>query len=177
MTAVRPGFALTLAIHPNSHGFGWIAFESTFVPYNWGTVRVREGQRKNAVCLARAKRLLDHLEPAILVLEEAEHHMARRADRIKALTRALIELAQGRGLEVATYPFTDVSEVFGVVGARTRQEIAEAVARHCPVLSPRLPKRRRAWETEREGLAIFCAAALVMTHDRLDGDRLLDGLV
>jgi hypothetical protein len=53
------------------------------------------------------------------------------------------------------------------VGARSRQEIAEAVARSFD----RLPRPRRPWEGPHRRLAIFDAAAVVLTHYQLDANH------
>ena len=162
MIGVRPGFGITLAIHPNSHGFGWIAFEGPFTPYDWGPVRVTTD--KNANCLRRAERLFDRLSPETLVLEAAEPTNSRRVGRITKLTRALTALAESKGVEVSTYSFPVVQSCFAHIGATDRREIAEAIARQFDVLQRRLPKKRRAWDTEREALAIYSAAALILTR-------------
>ena len=128
---------MTMAIHPISHGFGWVAFEGAQHPYDWGTVRVTK--QKNETCL-------------------------RRGSRIARLCQALTALAIERGMQVATYTLKRVQEAFAGVGGRFRHEIAEAVCDQFPIFRHQLPKKRRAWESERESLSIFSAAALVVTH-------------
>jgi hypothetical protein len=49
----------------------------------------------------------------------------------------------------------------------TRQEVAEAVARHLEPFQQHLPKRRRPWDGEDERMALFSAAAVLLTHFRL----------
>jgi Holliday junction resolvasome RuvABC endonuclease subunit len=174
MTAPRP-FSLTLAIHPVSRGFGWIAFEGPFSPYDWGLVVVR-GADKNARCLRRAERLLDRFQPEILVLEAFEKRRSARADRIALLGRGLVTLAGERRIEVAIYTRGEVKACFAKVGAVSRQEIAEAVSRHVPALHHRLPKPRRPWQTENPRMALFSAAALALTHYQYVASRFLENL-
>jgi Holliday junction resolvasome RuvABC endonuclease subunit len=121
---------------------------------------------KNAVCIRKAKKLIDELCPDALVLEAFERRDSERADRITKLGRALVALAADAGIECAIYTRRDIEVCFATVGARTRDEIAEAVARHLPALSPRLPERRRAWEAEDRRMGLFASAALVLTHYR-----------
>lgn len=172
--SARP-FALTLAIHPVSRGFGWIAFEAPFAPYDWGLVTVR-GTDKNARCLRRAERILDRFEPETLVLEAFEKRRSARADRIALLGRGLVALAGERGIDVAVYTRGEVKACFAKVGAVSRQEVAEAVSRHVPALHHRLPKPRRPWQTENPRMALFTAAALVLTHYQYVASQFLDNI-
>jgi hypothetical protein len=87
-----------------------------------------------------------------------------------------VSLAADRGVEVAIYAKGEVQACFANVGARTRREIAEAVVRHVEAFRPKLPEKRRTWESEDRRMAIFAAAALVLTHYQLGASRLLDGL-
>ena len=58
----------------------------------------------------------------------------------------------------------DILDVFGRLGARSKDDVAAAVARMVPELAPSLPCRRRIWESEHYAMAIFEAAALALTH-------------
>ena len=88
----------------------------------------------------------------------------------------MVSLAADRGVEVAIYARGEVQACFASVGARTRREIAEAVVRHIDAFRHRLPNKRRPWEGEDRRMAIFAAAALVLTHYQLGSSRLLDSL-
>jgi hypothetical protein len=81
-----------------------------------------------------------------------------------------------RGVEVVIYSRGDVRACFAAVGARTRHEIAEAVVRHIDAFRPKLPKKRQPWESEDRRLAMFSAAALILTHYQRGGPSLLDEL-
>jgi Holliday junction resolvasome RuvABC endonuclease subunit len=163
-----------LAIHPTSHGFGWIAFESVSAPYDWGQVDAKTD--KNAICLRSVETLIARFQPEALVLEAFESRNSSRSDRIARLCRAIVCLADDRGVEPAIYTLGDVRACFAGVGAWTRDEIAAAVARHVELLRNWLPKRRKPWESEHRRLAVYSAAALAITHYRLQSGRLLDGL-
>lgn len=171
---MRPRSSLVLGVHPTSRGYGWIAYEGPFSPYAWATVEV--SRNKNPISLEKLGKLLARLQPETLVLEAFEPTTSERRKRITKLCRALVALAVERGIEVAIFPRSDVQACFAHVGANTRQEVAEAVARHTPALEGRLPKKRRAWDSEDLRMALFSAAALVITHYALDARRLLDDL-
>lgn len=174
MTRPRHRWPLTMGFHPTSRGFGWVAFESPLAPYDWGVVSATGD--KNAVCLRALEKLLARLEPETLVLEASGRRASVRSARIDRLSKAVIAMAADRGVEVAVYARADIQSCFKTVGARTRQEIAEAVARHVDAFRHELPKARRPWDAEDRRMALFSAAALVLTHFRFGSDRLLEHL-
>lgn len=174
MTPPQTSGGLVLAVHPTSRGFGWVAFEGPFAPYDWGLVDARGD--KNATCLRTLEVMIARLAPETLVVEDFDRRRSARADRISRLCRAMVSLAANRGLDVAIYSRGDVRACFASVGALTRQEIAEAVARHIDAFRHQLPKRRKAWDRESPWMSVFSATALVLTHYQLDARRLLDDL-
>jgi Holliday junction resolvasome RuvABC endonuclease subunit len=168
---------LTLGLHPTARGFGWVMFEGPFTPHDWGVSNAtnRRGD-KNEYCLNRVEKLLARHGPETLVLEEFDSHTSKRQQRVVRLCQAIVCLAVDRGIEVSVYRRGDVRACFAGVGARTRDEIAAAVARHFDALRPRLPSSRRAWKSEGLAMALFSAAAIVLTHYQLGGPSLFDGL-
>lgn len=164
---------LVFAFHASSRGFGYVAFEGPFSPHDWGTVAARGD--KNATCLRRLEKLLDRLQPECLLLEE-RHGVANRSDRISRLYKSITAICVSRSIELAVYRLDDIKACFRSVGAVTRQEIAEAVARQIPAFDHKVPRPRRPWESEARSMALFCAAALVLTHYQLGAQSLLDEL-
>lgn len=174
MSRNRHRWPLTMGFHPTSRGFGWAAFEGPFAPYDWGIVSAKGD--KNGVCLRALEKLLARLEPETLVLEASGRRASTRSGRIDRLSKAVMALAADRGVDVAIHTRADIQGCFKAVGARTRQEIAEAVARHIDAFRHQLPKARRPWDAEDRRMALFSAAALVFTQFRIGSDRLLDHL-
>lgn len=173
MTETAPRKPRTLAVHPNHRGFGWITFEG-IAPYDWGTVGAWKD--KNAFCLAKVEKLIGRFSPETLVLEAFERRNSARSDRIARLCRAIEGFAVNQGVEVAIYTRGDIRATFASVGAKSRDEIAAAVALHIEALRTSLPRARRPWDREQWRIAVFCAAALVLTHRCLEAGRLLGGL-
>ncbi len=174
MTESTPRKPLTFAIHPNTRGFGWVAFEGPFTPYDWGLVFSRKD--RNADCLRRVEEMLARFLPDTLVVEAFEGKSSVRSERVMRLCRAVVSLAVDRGVEVAVYTRDQIRACFAHVGARTRHEIAQAVARHVEALNHRLPKPRKAWQGEDRRMALFSAAALAMTHYQFGATDLLNRL-
>lgn len=167
--------SLVLAIHPTAHGFGWIAFSGPFTPFDWSIVDAATD--KNAVCLRKLERLLDRLRPETIVLEAYRPPHARRSMRVQRLCEALVASGIERRIEVAIYTHADIRACFATVGARTRQEIAEAVARQLEPLRPKLPVGRKPWDGPSRRMGLFSAAALALTHYRLGASTLFEGLL
>ena len=174
MTAAPAPKGLTLAVHPITRGFGWVVFEGPFSPYDWGLAVARHD--KQIVCLRKIEAMLERFRPDTLVLEAFERNTSARRPRITKLCRAIVSLAADRSVDVAIYRRGDIRACFANVGAGTRQEIAEAVVRHTDAFRQLLPKKRRPWESEDRHMAIFSAAALVLTHYQLGASRLFDDL-
>ena len=174
MTASRMRPAVTLAVFPTARGFGWAALTSPLAPHSGGLVEVSKDM--NVECLRKIEKLIVDLEPETLVLEAFERRNSARADRITKLCRAVVALANDRSIEFAIYTRKDIEKCFAGVGARTRYEIAEAIARHVPALAPRLPNKRKPWTSEDRRMALFNAAALVFTHYRYQAQFFLDGM-
>lgn len=156
-----------MGFHPTARGFGWVVFEGPFRPIDWGLVSARKD--KNAVCLKRLEDLLARHAPEVLVLEAYERENSRRARRIARLGASVRRVADTRGVETLVYHRTEVREAFAETGARTRREIAEAVARHLEAFRHRLPPPRKPWDSEDAREALFAAAAVVLTHHRIGG--------
>ena len=165
--------SLIFALHANARGFGYVVFEAPFAPHDWGTVGAKGD--KDSVCLRKLEKLLDRFMPETLVLEEAKS-VANRSDRIARLYKAIIALCQGRSIDVAVYRLGDIKASFASIGAQSRQEIAEAVARQIPALDHRVPKARKPWQSESRRMPMFCAAALALTHYQLGSSNLFDRL-
>ena len=171
---MKPEPVLTLALHGTSRGFGYVVFEGPFKLHDWGTVVAKSD--KNAVCLRKLGMILDRYRPEALLLEASDRSSSLRSERIAGLYRDAAALAKKSGAEVHVYPFKEVQACFRAVGATSRQEIAEAVGRSVEALGERVPKPRKPWDSDHRRMAVFCAAALVLTHFHLGVCRLFDDL-
>jgi hypothetical protein len=148
-----------LGLHPSSRGFGWVLFDGPLSAFDWGTTDVRHGD--NTKALVRACEILDKYQPRVVALEEFENGTIRRAPRIRELYRAIVVQAEARDILICWFSREEIARALS--SARTRQATAEAVAARIRQLRPRLPKPRRIWEGEHPSMALFCAAACVLT--------------
>lgn len=159
---------VTLAIAPTTRGFGYIVFETPDIPMDWGVKEVHRNKTRD--CLLKAQVLMHMLQPSVLVVEDAQHPGSRRSKRVKMLLDKIADLAQQRGIAVERCSRHEVLTAFVRMGAETKDDIALAVTRLVPELAPRLPPRRRIWESEHYSMAIFEAAALALTYFGRHGD-------
>jgi Holliday junction resolvasome RuvABC endonuclease subunit len=157
MTAKR---RIVLGLHPSSRGFGWVLFEDLLSLVDWGTVDIRRD--KNAGALSRIESLFDRHQPDVLAMERHDAAGARRSQRIRRLYLAIIKCAEIRDIRVRCYSRRQISSSRQLKGARTREEVAVAVADCLNVLKPRLPRPRQIWVGERSGMSLFCAAACAL---------------
>lgn len=173
MTAPRLAPQLTLAVYANAKGLGWVLCAGPLYLVEHG-LYAAPSREKNAACLARFAKILDRLQPAELVLEAFDKEQSVRSDRIRTLCLRMVDVAAARGIAFTVYSRADAARTFDGAGAKTRDEIAEAVARHFPALSHRLPRPRKAWEGEDRRLALFNAGALALTRYHNGATALLD---
>lgn len=158
----RPHLRFVLAVVPTCHGYSFVLFEGPEAPFDWGTKDIR-GEEKNAKTLDGVKAIICRYQPETLVLEEMAQG-TRRTARIRRLVRMLVHLADTEGVAVARYSRRDIRACFLSVGAKTKYEIAKAIANQIPAFLHRLPPIRKIWMSEDPRQSLFDAAALGITH-------------
>ena len=151
-----------LAIDPTNRGFGFAVLEGAARLIDWG---IRDTRRAdNARALHHAESLLDHYAPDALIVEDTEHDGSRRSIRVRSLIKLLIDLAETRGIAVSLISRSEVSEVFGRVGAPNKERIWAVIIDHFQELAPRRPPHRKPWMSEDVRGSIFDAVSLALTY-------------
>lgn len=154
-----------LAIDPTSRGFGFAILEGPTTLIDWGVRSCRSATiEKEIQALSRISDLIKHYRPHSLILEKLDDEGSRRCGRIRLLLGAIRNAAAWQGIKVRSIPATKIQKVFLTFNARTKHEIACAVADQLPELAPRLPRPRKPWMTEDYRMAMFDAAALALAH-------------
>lgn len=147
-----------LALSPSPRGFAFVLFEGPTTPFDWGIKDLR-GKDKNTRTLAAMQRLIAEYHPRVIVIEEVDRY-SRRGPRIRDLLSSVEVFARKEGVPVFSYGRRDIRKVFANDGARTRPEIAKAIAESMSALAPRLPPLRKLWMSEDSRQSLFDAAAL-----------------
>lgn len=161
MTAPRK-HNLVLGIYPDSRGFAFVVFEGPLAPVDWGTAESR-GEYKIRICVARISALFGKYAPDALVLQDMSENGTRRASHIRSLNEAIALLAETQGIPTFLYSRAQVREQFAPMAAYSKDAIAEAIAMRIPVLERLRPPVRKVWKNEHPRMALFDAAALVLT--------------
>jgi hypothetical protein len=129
---------------------------------DWG-VRSVTGD-KNADTLKKVVAMIALYKPVALVLEDASAKGSRRSRRIRDLTEEIVATAAGRRIKVALFSRDRVMQTFFEDGHGTKHAIARILAvRFQEELGPRLPPRRKPWNSEDYRMGIFDAVALALT--------------
>ena len=153
-----------LSIAPSTSGFGYALFEHPFRLIAWGRewVTIKD---KNAGAMSHFAKLIDHSQPAELVLEDTDAKGCRRHERVRELLRKVRDRARGRGIQVFEIARLAVIKQFSSrEGRATKHFIAELLAKTFPELVSMLPDRREIWESQSDRMSIFDAVALAASH-------------
>jgi len=150
---------LVLSVYPTSRGYAFVLFEGPLNPYDWGIKEIRKKQ-KNEHTLESIQELINRYRPAYLIIEDHTERGSRRSSRIRRLYRMLMHLAESEQVEVFRYSQKAIRNCFESVGARSKYEIAQAIARQIPAFAHRMPKLRKIWMSEDPRQSLFDAAAL-----------------
>ncbi len=156
---------LTLAITLSSRGFAYVFFEAPQTPFDWAVAEI-SGGAKNEQITRRIQKLIQAYHPATLVLENIGTKSTKRPERLRKLSLQLTHFAECEGVEVLRYDRKTVRGAFASVGAKTKVEIAHAIAAAIPAFMHRLPPVRKIWMSEDSRQMLFDAAALGITHYR-----------
>lgn len=158
-----------LAFYPTTKGYAFVLFERESNPVDWGVRGIRTASKvRNAATVRDIQVLAERIRPDTIVIEDTSEVGSRRSARIRRLHRSIVHVAQSLGIDVRMFGRQDVRNTFASVGAVSRYEVAQAVGRQLPPIGCRLPKKRRAWESERSVMGLFAAAALGLTFYATD---------
>lgn len=150
---------LVLSIYPTSRGYSFVLFEGPQSPYDWGVKDIRK-RKKNEATFEGFKALLERYRPDHVVIENYTEHGSRRSSRIRRLYRMLVQYTINECIEVNLISRDTIRTYFASVGAKTKYEIAQAIAVQIPALAHRLPRLRKIWMSEDPRQSLFDAAAL-----------------
>jgi hypothetical protein len=144
-----------LSIYPFHRGFGFAVLDSERGLVDWGVSRVSAG-RKDEELVARLEGLFEWHNPSAVAVENTAETL--RGSSAKDLTQKVIGWAFSHRLRVIPISQTDLRGLFS--GSGDQHSIATQIARSLPELEPRLPGRRRAWESVDERMFLFNAVGI-----------------
>lgn len=148
-----------LSLYPTSRGYAYVLFEGAQSPYDWGVKDIRK-KHKNDWTLSSIQVLIERYRPDYLVIEDYTEKGSRRSSRIRKLYRMLTHLAETEHIDVFRASRSATRVCFEPLGARTKYEIAQVIARQLPAFAHRLPRLRKIWMSEDPRQSLFDAVAL-----------------
>lgn len=163
----KTNYNLVLSVYPTSRGYAFVLFEGPQSPHDWGVKEIRK-KNKNEQTLKSIHALIERYRPDYLIIEDHTEHGSRRSSRIRRLYRMIAHLAETEQVELFRYSRRAIWECFEPVGARTKYEIAQAIALQIQAFAHRLPRVRKIWMSEDPRQSLFDAAALGMVFYQAD---------
>ncbi len=154
---------LVLSIYATSRGFAFVLFEGPESPFDWG-VREIGNPSRNRKCLGAVAEIIDRYQPGHVVLEDTADHLSRRTARIRHLYQSIANLADRNVIDVCRVSKATIQESFATVGAKTKYEIAQAIAISIPAFAIRMPPVRKPWMSQDSRQSLFDAVALGLAY-------------
>lgn len=149
-----------VAIALTARGFGYCVMEDQVILES-GNKGVEGNKNSQSIC--KIEKLLKRFLPGVLVLQDVNATGCRRAPRIKALHRQVIELAAKYKLKVTLLSGNQLREALLGDAKGTKHEMAEMLAKNYPIeLAAKLPPKRRLWENEDGRMDMFDAVGLAV---------------
>ena len=151
-----------LAIDPTHNGFGFVVFEGSTSPIDWG-VKKAKGKDKNMACLRQIDDLIVYYSPNVIVVEDYSSKDSRRRKRAQDLIKDILELASIWKIQSFKVTQSMVNEVFSKFGATTKYERAKTISQWITELFLEVPNFRKPWMSEHYRMSIFDAVAFALT--------------
>jgi|SRR6185312_6099098 len=163
-----PEINSALAVWPSVAGFGWMMCSGPLAPIDYAVSQVARkvsgARAKNENCIERLEEHIVHYHPTVLLLEDFQSEKSRRERRTRDLSLSMIALAAAYRIPARIISRKEIAGCFTSTKPETRYETALVVAEYFRQLGHRLPKPRQAWQSEKDNMALFNAAALAITH-------------
>jgi hypothetical protein len=148
-----------VAFYPVSNAVGFAVLEGQEL-LDWGMVQLKVGSPRDG--LTRIATLIERYSVDAVITED-HYGKTRRGLRVKNLLSGIKASALGRKKRWKGLSRDQVREMFAGT-ARTRYEIAVALAERFPELALRLPPKSKAWTSEDHRVAVFDAVAFGLTY-------------
>ena len=150
-----------LAIAPASRGLGFAVIEGKEKLVNWGVKGIKKN--KNADSLQKLKELIEEYRPHMLIFENYSAKGSRRSPRVRKLGQEILVMARAQKIKVKLFSRKEVMESFFQDRKATKDALAGILAKKFPEeLGNRLPRKRRAWDSEHSRMPFFEAVSLAM---------------
>jgi hypothetical protein len=149
---------LALDLHPRR--FGYVVLESLDRLLDWGVCSYRrKGNAADVLIQRRLRPLLELWRPSVVVLREPLRIRTPNPQRNKLLKQIMKAAKDQRArVHILKKRPTDRAERL------TKYKRAHAVAQRFPVLTRKLPPKRKPWESEDYRMSMFEALAIAAQY-------------
>jgi hypothetical protein len=154
-------YPVVLALYPFSRGFAFVFLQDPESPFEWGVKEIK-GNLRNHRSIEEMRNLIERYRPELIVIEDKSPR--KRPVRIQRIYRSILNIAKSNHIEVHRCSKKEIAAFFARAGAKTKSEIASAVAVRIKAFSHRLPPIRKPWNSEDPRQSLFDAAALALTY-------------
>lgn len=119
----------------------------------------------------RVASLLTLYIPSVVVVGQTRLLNVSNGSGVRPILRSIRREASSRLIPVCLMKKTEVGEVFRLIHAESKHEIASMLTQMFPELLWKLPPKRRVWESEHPIMTMFDAVALGFAYWQRDGAR------
>jgi hypothetical protein len=161
-----------LAIALRSRRFGFAVFEWPNRLLDWGMVFYPlNNPAQHVAASKRVASLLTLYIPSVVVVGQTRLLNVSNGSGVRPILRSIRREASSRLIPVCLMKKTEVGEVFRLIHAESKHEIASMLTQMFPELLWKLPPKRRVWESEHPIMTMFDAVALGFAYWQRDGAR------
>ena len=151
---------LALEVRPQRIGF--VVLQGTTKLLDWG-IRMHDKNDVPSVACARVATLMNLYSPTVMVIRRRDTSTPLRS-AISDIVATLTAEARRRSICCRFVTVKEVRCFFSRHNGTTKHAIASLLSGWYPDLAWRLPRKRRAWESEPFSMALFDAAAAAVTY-------------
>jgi hypothetical protein len=153
---------LALEIRPRRFAFGMLEGGALV---DWGGRAFPPGAAGLKVAIHKLSVLLKIHAPSVVIARRPRQVKHRSSERAALVFANIQQELERRSLPFAVLTREDVHDAFERQGYRTKHEIAATIADRFDQLKPKLPRRRKAWDPERQIMSVFDAIATAIAFN------------
>lgn len=132
---------------------------------DWGSRTFPPGTHGLKVAIRKLALLLKIHRPFVVITRRTRRAKHKSSDAAAQVLRRIGHELKLRSVPFAVLTRRDVRDVFARQGCHTKHDIATVIADNFSQLKPKLPRRRKAWDPERQIMAVFDAMATAMAFN------------
>ncbi len=159
---MKKGEKIVCALFPNALGVGYAIFENPKKLLYQQLVRIRP------MCSRKSKafieKLIDELQPDVVILEDPSAKNSRKRERVTKLIQDIVLACNSKDINVYQYSREHIQNVFEQFGKTTKYGIAVSISEWFPKLKSQLPRPWKLGHSEQHHQGMFDAISLGMTH-------------